>query len=316
MNKKVQTISFILSIALLTSIAPFSYAQSDEIDSKLSQTQEGVNALLEVKDSTTLSPQEKERKEIELKEQVVLGVLDLAKAQLKDAQSKLENIAWPEGKEWEVLRAYFNKNFDTYNQFYDKTRLDVVAAARAYAGDSLAQITKNLEKRKVGEIDPFVERATNVVIIFNTDAILTLADQRLEKITNDIEKIYSQKLVQNDKLKELLSQASDALTAAHKKNQEAKEVALNLYTPREEQESNQYIEGLEEKLSNLSFNEALSMQPITSTTSTSTPTASSTLTAPTASQYLQSLIVGSLKGIRSTYDIFIQMSTNVVQYLR
>jgi len=286
--------------------APFSRAQSLDIDQKLSETQEGVSALLEVKDSTTLSAQEKARKEVELKKQIVLGVIDLAKAQLKDSKEKLDALTLPDTDEWKNLREYYDRKIESHNEFYDKTRNDIIAAARAFATDSLTQLTKKLEEEKLNKIDPTVEQMTNVIIVFNTENILILADERLKKIENDITKVYAQKLVQNEDLKTLFDQSAQILESSHQKNKEAQEIIIHLYAQDDSTLPNRYLEDLSKKLQD-------AVQTSTATTTSNSTTAQAPQSIGT---YLQSLIIGSLRDIRSTYDIFIEMSVNVTKYLR
>lgn len=287
--------------------APFSHAQSSDIDQKLSQTQADVSALLEVKDSITLSAQEKSRREVELKKQIVLGVIDLAKAQLKDSKEKLDALVLPDTDEWKSLRTYYDKKIDSHNEFYDKTRNEIIAAARAFATDALTQLTKKLEEEKLGKIDPTIEQVTNILIVFNTEHILTLADQRLEKIENDITKVYAQKLVQNEDLKTLFDESAHILEASHQKNREAQEIMIHFYAQEDAMLPNRYIEDLSKRLEDL---------VLTTTATTTTSTSTITQTPPSIETYLQSLIIGSLKDIRSAYDIFIEMSVNVTKYLR
>ena len=164
-----------------------------------------------------------------------------------------------------------------------------------------------MEQKKVSEIDPLIKKSHAIVAAFNVSDMLKIADERLTKIKLDVDQIYTQKLTRSQTLKQLFEKASVTLNDAHDLNTVSKEIILNAYTTSETGSSTEYINTLYKKLKS---------EEKTLASSTQSTNDVSHLDSAIIETYLQKIITDSITHIKSAYDIFMKMSSNVKAYLK
>jgi hypothetical protein len=309
-------------------------AQDDVVSSKLSETQSDVTKLLNVKDDTTLTDQERERMEIDLKKKIISDVLDVSLNQIQTSQDQLGKLNLPGSDDWSSVKGFFNKNLETSKAYYQDTQ-DKLNSVDGSTLSGLNDLAKSLQDKKSSEIDPIIQRLNVVAATVNISDIISVADDRLSKVSADVSKIYSKKLTENMTLQTLLDQASGYVKKAHDFQDRALSTIINVYTSDTGTSTKDFVLSLKENLLKDKENALLTSATATTTTSTdiklfssTAPLTSSTTTStdeslvkPTISQadidnYLASLTMGAYDSIKSAYDVFVKMSSNVNKYLQ
>ncbi len=294
----------LVTLLILTfSVSPL-FAQSSQIEDKLSDTKTKVEQLIEIKDDIDVSDEEKAQAELTIKKAVLLDILDLGILQLENLKKKLDKISFPDTQEWEEIRASLYERIDGHIAYYQETK-GVVDNDEIELEDIKA-MAQSIKEQKTSAIDPTIRNINDIIIVFSIADILSLGDQRLEKISSDIAKIYNKNLTKNQDLRELFVDASDVLEQAHTVNNRSKEIILHLYSPTTSTSTTEFLGEL-----------ALSLDPTATSTFIDVPEydeATSTIKVlfDTASELIRErirgLVVESLGKVRETYSIFITMS--------
>lgn len=309
-----QNVSGVLGITSDVSGAP--------VPDKLSETQQEVSQLQAVKDDTTLSDSQKESEEIQLRRKIISNVLDVSLSQIEDARSQVGNLSFPSSSgAWEKVKDYLNKDLDDSQQYYEDRQKEL-ADNYYMPNDQLKSLAKSIEDEKSGVIDQSIQRVNIISALLNIPRVLSVADQRLTKVKADISKIYSQNLTENPALQNLLDHASSEISDAHSRNDEALTIAINLYTDDSSTSTKDFIKELGKKITVLWESQSTSTVASAST-STSSDSSNDNLqgsvtvvTFGNMENYLSNTIATSYTDIKSAYDIFVEMSVNVKDYLK
>lgn len=290
-----------VSIALLTSAVPV-WAQSPDIEQKLSTTKDDLQKLATIKDDTTLSAEQKAELELKLKKSIIADVIDVSKTQVLEMKKRVSDAILPDSDEWDAIKETLTKSLENATDTLEKSQ-DTLTQSTTL--DELKNVAKEIEATKTAVIDPLLTQANNIAVTASIDSILKLTDQRLEKIGVDINNIYEKKLTKNQSLRKMFDQASVSAKNAHQYNDQATTIVFNLYTPNQGTSTKLFIEKLSTDLA-LAYEKELD--------------ASSTEKRPSEevliNQHIEELVTKALSQIRGTYDIFMKMSTNVKAYLK
>lgn len=303
--KKLLLVSIFGLIGVILLSPVFAYAQSPEIEKKLGETKQQLQELAQLKDNTALPATEKVQQEIELRKTILENVLTIAHDQLQDITTQLDSVTFPDSEEWKNVKEYLVESNTSFLSYYETQQ---AALASATSVEALKEIAKDIEKKKTEEIDPHVRRVTTVMNILSMDGILMLGDDRRDKIKSDIEKIYSQKLVKDNDLRDLFNEASLSLSQSHEYLNTAKQIVLHLYADTSTS-TLQFTETLKKKIVQ-ERNEQLRQTAPPYTIFTV-----SDITSDDIDGYLRSIIRQSAQSVQKTYDIFLQMSLLVREYL-
>lgn len=309
---------FLLIALLVPAVGVF--AQSAQIQEKLTETKTKVEQLAEIKDSQEISDEEKQHAELSIKKTVLFDVLDLGVLQMEEIKKKLDTISFPSTDEWSSIRSGLYALLDSHIAYYNETTTRV-ATMESLDLATIQATAQTVETYKITILDPSVRAIGDIIMVFNVDSILSLADQRLSKIRTDIEKIYTNNIAKTEELKELFSSASRVLDRAHHSNNQAKEIILHLYDPSVDASTRTFLSSL---LNSLMFSESeppkedgslvvLDLSPIVPTDSL--PAVSYEQRVFLA-QHINDLAINSLVDIKDTYDIFITMSTKARDLMR
>jgi len=289
-------LSFVLIFMFVAS--PLVYAQSSAIDQKLNETKAGIDKLLEVKDSITLSQSEKTKQEIELKTTLLLNILDLSLAQLNDLSDKVDHVSFSDTDDWTSIKTSYQQRLADAIAYYKDLQKWVLETKKPMTTQEIALGGKKIADQQSTTVDSLVREVNIILSAFNIDDIISLADGRLEKVGSDVDKIYSNNLTKNQKLKTLFDSALALVEKSHEQSDRAKEVILHLYDPSQSTSTQAFIDGLGKTLN------------------TSTSTLSTLVARPLIESYVQDLIFGALDAVKSAYAIFLDMSANAKQYLK
>jgi hypothetical protein len=298
----------LIAIAALFVFGAFSQAsaQNDVINNKLSETKDDVNKLLNIRDDASLTASQKERLEIELKIKIIYNVIDVSLNQVQTAREQLEKISVPDTDEWKNTKEFLFNLLDQGKKYYLDTRKAFEDAAGMGSAD-LNDFAKKLEAKKTSDIDLDVQKVNVVIAELNVGSVLSVADERLAKVSSDVDKIYGKKLAKNPSLKNLLGQASDAVKKAHDLDDQARSIIINIYTDDASTSTINFISALKEKI--------LSDKEKTVSASSTAAKAKPTVTQHDLDDYLADLTTQAYGSIRNAYEIFVKMSVNVKKYL-
>ncbi len=290
-----------MSIALTV---PQAHAQQTTVTSQLTHIKDQVQQLFELQDSTTIPEQQKELQEFRLRQQILTNIITAAKQQVADARSRLQDATLPQdnNETWKNIRDTILAGFDRANEYYGYA-YDRVNHDSSVTTALLKNVARDIEQEKTTVIDPLIKQAHTIVAALTVQNMLQIGDDRLEKIRLDVQKIYEQKLTKSKALQNLFDTASSTLGQAHRADQNAQEIILHGYTPQPNASDTQYIDDI---YTNTASSTA-------STTSQDTTQESRVLFI---EKLLQKNITDAITGIKSVYDTFLEMSSNVKNYLK
>jgi hypothetical protein len=133
--------------------------------------------------------------------------------------------------------------------------------------------------------------------------MLQIGDDRLEKIRLDVEKIYNQKLTRSNTLQKLFNTASSTFMHARTLNDKVQETLLHIYAPQPTASDTQYLDEMYTDI-------------VKNTKASSTNAVTSDNRDLAIEAYIQDSITDIITDIKSTYDTFLKMSTNVKGYIK
>ncbi len=291
-------------IAVLPAFAQTS--NTNESASQISEIKDKIRQLFELQDSTTIPQQDKDTQEFKLRRTTLTLIVETALKQTSAARDEFKKVQLPNSDDWKQIHDSILSSFETSLAYYRDIE-DRIDTDSTLTSALLKNIARDMEQKKVSEIDPLIKKSHAIVAAFNVSDMLKIADERLIKIKLDVDQIYTQKLTRSQTLKQLFEKASTTLNDAHDLNTVSKEIILNAYTTSENGSSTEYINTLYKKLK---FEEKTLASSTQTTNDISRPDSAIIET------YLQKIITDSITHIKSAYDIFMKMSSNVKAYLK
>lgn len=283
--------------------ASSAYAQTSQNSSQLAEIKDQIHQLFELQDSITIPQQEKDIQELKLRRTILTLIVAETQKQTNTAYDEFKNVQLPNSDDWKQIDTSIRTSFEAAQKYYTDVE-NRISNDPNITSSLLKNIARDMEEKKTQEIDPLIKKSHAIVATFNITDMLKVGEDRLAKITLDVDKIYAQKLTRSNTLKQLLEKAATALTQARELNNSSKETILYAYAPSETGSSTEFIDTLYKKL--------------TQNRATSTPqsTSSPDPIADVIQSYIQKTITDSISNIKSVYDTFIKMSSNVKSYLK
>ncbi len=305
-----------LALGLLGSILLVSSAQAaSDVATKISETKEVVQQLLEIKDDTTLSEPERQQLELQLKKNITIRVVDIAQAQIKEMREQMDKVAFPDSDDWNEVKKFVYTSIESYDTFYKESKRSL--ESNELSLEDVKIIAQRIGTKKNEEIDPFLQKATNISTTFGISEIVKRADERRKKVLSDVDKIYSQKLTTEKDLRDAFEKAAQSVTDARTFNNKAKEIMLNLYTvdatplPSPIMDATSTIDPspTPEPLSRF-------IELFDEDVAKFTGVRKSQVTNEHRDIYLKYVIKKSAEQIREAYNIFLQMSLSVKEFIQ
>lgn len=274
--------------------------------SQLTEIKDQIRQLFELQDSITIPQQEKDAQELKLRKKILTTIVDTTQKQTTAARAEFEKIQLPNSDDWKQIHDSILSSFDSVQAYYTETQ-DHISNNPNITSSLLKNIARDIEQKKTEQIDPLIKKAHTIVAAFNVTDMLKVGDDRLAKIKLDVDKIYTQKLTHSQGLKQLFEKASSTLSNAQDLNNTSKETILYAYAPSDTGSSTEYINTLYKKIKS---------KDLVSMSSTTNKEPSAELVSETIHVYIQKTITDSIADIKSVYDIFMKMSSNVKSYLK
>lgn len=318
-------------------------AQSKEIAQKINEIKSVIQKISEIKDSSEISDEKKSQTELQLKKKVLIDVIGLGKLQIDDIKEKLNSTSFPNNNDWNKIKDSLYKNLDLFIKYYNAYQ-SKINEDKEFNLDKIKTAAKEINDYKKSTIDPKLRQINDIAITFDISSILDLANERLQKINTDINKIYKKGLINDGILKNMFEKASKYLAGANSANNKAKSVILNFYTintnvkseilssssssislststPEIIEKSTSTASTTEELINQKKDNFAKSllkeMEKVASSTDNDTKEQTeeekyrNNDLAPESivSNYIRNMMIKSLEKVKDTYKIFIDMST-------
>ncbi len=289
--------------------------QGDSLSDLISQTKDEVTQLLNLKDNTTLPSDQKQQQETDLNIKIISNVLNISLSQVSSTIGQFSSTTAPQGEDWTGVYAYVNNLLNNDYQYYQTAQDEFSASSTVMTLDQLKSFAKDLNDKKTNQTDEDLQRINIIIAALNTPDILSIADDRLVKVSSDVKKIYDRNMTKNQTLKDLYNQASKYLSDAHDYNNQALDMILNTFTASSTTSTKDYVASLKDKISKSKEVAANALSDITSPDSTSSSTQNLSATPRDIDNYLANLVSNAYTNIKSAYDVFVKMSTNINKYL-
>ena len=276
--------SFKISIvvfATLIMLQPVLAAETTKPDT-VNPVETSVNELLTVRDDTSLSEEDKLLKEFELRKKILSEVLTLSIDEVAKLTAKVDALPeFAENSREKELQNEFKAVLETYTAYYTEQFKKLAELTKIDETKSLAQEIKDYRDNIY---NPQIQKIVNFVLLFYNDDVLKIANTRLDKISADIKKLEKLGYIKAGIFASELKLAAETLSAARALLEEAKSAVLT--TPKPEEET-----ALETR---------------------ATPTEEKEAQPPIEPN---KLVEDSLNKVKSTYDIFLQISKDLRKLL-
>jgi len=311
MNKRIKRMTklFVIVIAiLLGSFGYFAFAEN-LFDAKMAQIKNDLEKLQKIEDDITIPNNQKEEAEISLRKSIISNIVDISLSQLDDVENKLASTTFPESEQWQDVYHYLKKLLEKDRSYY----LDVqskINESQNISLDEIKKIAKSLESEKSSNMDADLTRANNVIAQLNFEPILAIATERLNKVKNDVNRIYSNKLTQNRALKDLLDEIEKNIKEASQFSDAAKQSILVFYTSTTTTSSTQETAALiKDKILEKKISSILTESPEADTSQIK-------VSLSDIDSYITQNITQAYNNIKSAYEKFIKMSTSIKKLIQ
>lgn len=201
-----RALTAIISLSLIFGLAGSSHAQVPVLKSALQEVQKSVGDLLETKDSDDLTPEEKEKQEMETRRATLAKVILLAVMEIDDIGAKLDALAHLDDGQKEIRDAH-KKKMEEYREYYREVEIKFEKNPNPEEIKGLAADIKNWREETYNSgIRPVI----NFMFVYQGRQIFGVAEKRLGKIASDVSKLKG-KSDKFGELEKLLNQAGTLL---------------------------------------------------------------------------------------------------------
>ncbi|OGY60923.1 MAG: hypothetical protein A3F99_01690 [Candidatus Colwellbacteria bacterium RIFCSPLOWO2_12_FULL_43_11] len=256
---------------------------------------ESVNELLEIRDDTTLTEEEKLVKEFNGRKNILTEVITLSLDEIIKLKDKLKALGeFEDQSDEKLLQDKFNSSLDGYDAYYKDQTKKLETLTTIDEAKSLAQSIKDYRENTY---NPEVQSAVDFILVFYNDDVLKTANSRLDKMSGDINKLEKLGYLKAGTFSAKLKEARETLADANDMNKRAKEAILAT-APREPKAETTEGDGLETKTEEVTQPES---------TIPSNEGDAEVEVIPTPGE----LITGSLNKVKGTYEIFLQIGKDL-----
>ena len=202
-------------------ILPSAYAE-ENLQSMLKEVAEKVGAIEDVKNNLSLNEEDKKTKELQTRKDALSKIFDLTLLEDNDLKKKLAGIKNLNESEKKIkinLIANLEENGNAYSEM--KSRLKEANSIAA-----VKQLAIDFKNWRNLVYNPKVEKIISFTLVFQQKKTLDTAQQRLEKIKLDLEKLEGAKLIKMEETANLLNKAGNGLSRANELNKQAELIFL------------------------------------------------------------------------------------------
>lgn len=205
----------VVGVVILGLILPFLNLRAEDPQTAKSEILGEITGLVgelkNLKTVFTLSDAEKDRQETALRLQALLKITSFSLLEITDLRNQLENLKI-ETDEQAELKNQLLEMLDNFQNYYEMLKKELTGAL---GPNDLKLLTKGVQAWRNDVYLKNLPLISDFILIFNTKNVLRIADARLEKITADLDKLDSSKLINKLDFQSLLKAASLNLNNAH-----------------------------------------------------------------------------------------------------
>ncbi|MDD5547800.1 MAG: hypothetical protein PHN74_02825 [Candidatus Pacebacteria bacterium] len=217
--KKISKILLIIVILFVTlgMLLPIFNLHAQE--SLLKEVVGSVDDLINIKDNSSLSDEERLSQEIEARKSALLKIVDLSLNEIENLGDKLKSLSLT-GEKATALKDQFLAILGQNEQYSGQLK-ESLSSDKAFSLDEIKQVAKDFKDWRETYYNENVRKILSFVIVFQEKSILKTADARLEKIISDLRKLESAKLIKREDSWNYLNSAIKNLANANLLNNKA-----------------------------------------------------------------------------------------------
>ncbi len=273
----------------------------ENLQAPLKEVSNKVEELIELKDDNTLSDQEKEQKEIQVRKEALEKILDLSLIETKNLTDKLNSLELSSDDQI-AIKEKFIEILSNNTQFSTDLKSKINQDSINLEGiKAMAQEYKDW--REVN-YNPYIKKITVFILTFQEKQVLKTANTRLDKIMSDIKKLEDLKIIKKDDTLKFITNSTKNLSDAQILNNDAETKIVSI---------------IKKEIIEAASTTPETVMAVSSLTIQSTPSpeiATSTIKTISDEESAQSLVENSLQEIKNAYTNFINISVLVSQKLK
>lgn len=248
--------------------------------------EKSVDELLTTKDDTSLPPEEKLAKEINTREKIMKEALTSSLDEVNNIKTRLEKLPdFEKDSKEKELKNKFMEELTNYEIYYkgQNENLDLLIANskdNETLNEDLKKAIVDLKDYREDIYNPTFQKMVEFLILFYSADVLQITQTRFDKISNDIKKLEKLGLIKTVYSKLSMEKALELINDANALQAKAKDLILNPdVSDKKNGDNTEEIVGDKKE--------------------------------PIAQPTPRELIETSLNKIKSTYDIFLQISKDI-----
>lgn len=323
--KKIIKYFVLISAASLIAVNSASAEQSanlqqsfDKIKESVQDVKEGTKNLITTKESENLSPEEKEKQELEQRVDIFAKILNLSIKEAEDTVSQLKSLKNLEEKAVSSKKQFI-KNFEEFLKFYNKQQ-NIMEKPEEIDLAKIKEIAQSFKDWRETNYNQELAAATAFLLINRQETILEMASNRFVKISSDIGKLKKNNLKGVEGLEKMLNLATETLKDAKNLYSEAKDgfwLIKDKLSIASSTTASSTLTSTSTPVAATSTEEIIAPKTSVPVENTSSTNSTSTPSISIEDQFLsiKGLIGDSLNKIKETYQIFIEMSNFVKKLL-
>jgi len=199
------------------------YAESD-LKSALKEVAGKVEEISELKNNESLSAEEKEKKELQVRKETLEKIFDLTLLEDQDLKDRLtapQNLSDNQKKIQKALLGQLAENENAYKEM--RGRLETIETIK-----EVKQSAADFKNWRNTVYNPKVEKILSFTLAFQQKNTLETANNRLVKIKSDLKKLEDAKIIKKEDTSALLKKAGANLNSAGALNKEAENLAADI----------------------------------------------------------------------------------------
>lgn len=335
---KILVIVIIILVTLSLGLSPI-FAQ-ENLQTPNKDVANKVDELVELKDDSTLSDQDKEIKEIQIRKEALNKITNLSLLEIKNLENKINSLDLESGAQNKIKEKFLEilDNNKKYSEdLKTKTENEKLTLEEV---KNLAQEYKDWREENYNK---YVKKLTVFILTFQEKNVLKTANTRLDKIMTDLKKLESTKLLKKEDTSKFINSAMKSLANSQIFNNNAEKMIMDaikidildiatstlisVATSTSATSTSELIETATttpEKVEKIiepirqAQGEPIKESAVASTTASVAPLSGATSTPKIISEEdsAQTMIEKSLQEIKNAYNSFISISNKVSQKLK
>ena len=286
-----------------------------------------IDELVELKDDSALSDQDKEIKEIQIRKEALGKITSLSLLEIKNLKDKINSLDF-ESDAQTAIKERFLEILDNNKKYSEE--LKIKTENEKITLEEVKNLAQEYKDWREDNYNNYVKKLTVFILAFQEKNVLKTANTRLEKIMTDLKKLETAKILKKEDTSKFINSAMKSLANAQIFNSKAEKIIIGIIkkdildvatsTPASVATStSELIETATttpEKLIIKPVEESLASSTVKLTATAPMVSTSSPREIILEEDNAQILIEKSLKEIKNAYNNFISISIKVSQKLK